>query len=44
VLKAAPAAAITLACYDFVFRALQEARDAREGSGRRQKFHKWRSM
>lgn len=26
VLKAAPAAAITLACYDFVFRALQDAR------------------
>ena len=34
VLKAAPAAAITLACYDFVFRALQESRDAREGASR----------
>lgn len=34
VLKAAPAAAITLACYDFVFRALKEARDARKGTDR----------
>jgi solute carrier family 25 thiamine pyrophosphate transporter 19 len=34
VLKAAPAAAITLACYDFVLRALKEARDARMGTDR----------
>lgn len=35
VLKAAPAAAITLACYDFVFRALQDSRTAQEGSAHR---------